>query len=247
LFVGSGGRVIGPGHFGLLDLGDGVQKFSLHYEADLDRGGASVLDIRPLLWRDSWPVAGENAKEGTYQIESLRTGTVLELAIEGVPVGGRRTGRGGGRGGLFAGNGSVIPPQDPATLSNAWPKGTLDTRMGNYLGQAQQKWTITPVTGGGGYPGSPYFKITITGTDRILAATSEGELAVIPAFTAAPEQLWRLDQLADGSWRIMPKSLPNPAPGSQGPMSLSAVGSSFATLAKFDPTSEKQRWILKVP
>ena len=28
LFVGSGGRVIGPGHFGLLDLGDGVQKFS---------------------------------------------------------------------------------------------------------------------------------------------------------------------------------------------------------------------------
>ena len=64
-----------------------MQKFSLHYEADLDRGGASVLDIRPLLWRDGWPVAGDNAKEGTYQIESLRTGTVLELAVEGVPVG----------------------------------------------------------------------------------------------------------------------------------------------------------------
>jgi arabinan endo-1,5-alpha-L-arabinosidase len=47
LFAGSGGRVVGPGHFGLLDLGDGVQKFSCHYEADLDRGGASVLDIRP--------------------------------------------------------------------------------------------------------------------------------------------------------------------------------------------------------
>ena len=27
LFLGSGGRYIGPGHFGLLDLGDGVQKF----------------------------------------------------------------------------------------------------------------------------------------------------------------------------------------------------------------------------
>jgi arabinan endo-1,5-alpha-L-arabinosidase len=36
LFVGSNGRDIGPGHFGLLDLGDGVQKFSCHYEADLD-------------------------------------------------------------------------------------------------------------------------------------------------------------------------------------------------------------------
>src|SRR6476646_8251705 len=64
LFAGSRGRHIGPGHFGLLDLGDGVQKFSLHYESDLDRGGASVLDIRPLLWREGWPVAGENLKEG---------------------------------------------------------------------------------------------------------------------------------------------------------------------------------------
>jgi arabinan endo-1,5-alpha-L-arabinosidase len=252
LFVGSGGRAIGPGHFGLLDLGDGVQRFSLHYEADLDRGGASVLDIRPLLWKDGWPVAGENAKEGTYQIESQRTGTVLELAVEGVPVGGRRTGRGGGRGapgaeggrgGLFAGTGDVIPPQDPAVVSTAWPKGNLDTRMANYMSQVQQKWTIAPLTGSGGYPGSPYFKITIAGTDRTLAATAEGELVVVPAFNASPEQLWRLDQLADGSWRIMSKAGPN----SKGPLSLSAVGSSFATLSEFDPASEKQHWILKGP
>jgi arabinan endo-1,5-alpha-L-arabinosidase len=80
LLIGSGGRLIGPGHFGLLDLGDGVQKFSMHWEADLDRGGASVLDIRPLLWKDGWPLAGENMKEGTYELESVRTGTALELA-----------------------------------------------------------------------------------------------------------------------------------------------------------------------
>ena len=61
----------------------------------------------------------------------------------------------------------------------------------------------------GGYPGSPYFKITIAGTDRTLAATEDGELVVLPAFTGAPEQLWRIDQLADGSWRIMPKAIPN--------------------------------------
>ena len=30
LFLGSGGRFVGPGHFGLLDLGDGVEKFSCH-------------------------------------------------------------------------------------------------------------------------------------------------------------------------------------------------------------------------
>ena len=67
LFLGSGGRSIGPGHFGLLDLGEGVQKFSLHFEADLDRGGISVLDIRPLLWRDGWPEAGANLTAGTVR------------------------------------------------------------------------------------------------------------------------------------------------------------------------------------
>ena len=256
LFVGSGGRVIGPGHFGLLDLGDGVQKFSMHWEADLDRGGASVLDIRPLLWKDGWPVAGENLKEGTYEIESVRTGTALELAVEGMPVGGRR-GRGGGRGagpgagpggggrgrGMFGGQGGVIPPQDVAQVSTNWPAGNIDTRMANYLCQAQQKWAIAAVPNAGGYPGSPYFKITIAGTDRALAATADAELVVLPVFTGGPEQLWRMDQLADGTWRIMPKSIPN----SKEALALSAVGSSFATLAKFDPTSDKQRWLFKTP
>ena len=70
LVVAASGRFVGPGHFGLMDLGDGVQKFSCHYEADLDRGGRSVLDIRPLLWKDGWPVAGDNFKEGTFEIQS---------------------------------------------------------------------------------------------------------------------------------------------------------------------------------
>ena len=269
LLIGSGGRVIGAGHFGLLDLGEGVQKFSMHWEADLDRGGASVLDIRPLLWKDGWPVAGENLKAGTYEIESVRTGTALELAVEGVPVGGRRAGRGGrgfggrpggpgaGRGpqpgapgalpgggrGMFGGTGTPIPPQDVAQVSTNWPAGNIDVRMSNYMCQAQQKWAITAVPNAGGYPGSPYFKITIAGTDRTLAVGEDAELVVLPAFTGGPEQLWRFDQLADGTWRIMPKSVPN----SQEALALSAVGSSFATLARFDPRSEKQRWILKTP
>ena len=81
LFAGSKGRHIGPGHFGLMTLGPGVQKFSLHYEADLDRGGASVLDIRPLVWRDGWPVGSDNLTAGTYAIESVRTGTVRSRAM----------------------------------------------------------------------------------------------------------------------------------------------------------------------
>lgn len=246
LFVGSGGRAVGAGHFGLLDLGDGVQKFSCHYEADLDRGGASVLEVRPLLWKDGWPVPGDNFKEGTYEIESVRTGTALELAVEGVPVGGRRSmGRrgGGGRGGMFGGTGGVIPSQDVAEVSTNWPAGNVDIRMSDYMCQAQQKWTVSPAADAGGFPGSPYFKITIAGTDRTLAATEDGELIALPTFTGGPEQLWRIDQLTDGTWRVMPKAIPN----SKDSLALSAIGGSFATLATFDPAGDKQRWVFKTP
>ena len=144
---------------------------------------------------------------------------------------------------MFGGTGSPIPPQDTAQVAANWPAGNVDVRMANYLCQAQQKWTITAVPNAGGYPGSPYFKITIAGTERALAATADAELVALPAFTGGSEQLWRLDQLADGTWRIMPKSVPN----SGAALVLSAVGGSFATLANFDPKSEKQRWLLKTP
>ena len=243
-----------------------------------------MLDIRPLLWQNGWPVAGENLKEGNYRIQSARTGTALELAVEGVTVGGGRRGGGGGFGGRggpgggfggpgaaggaavqaptggtnavagpgarggggggrggFGGQGGVIPPQDAATVSSNWPAGNLDARMANYLDQAQQKWTLTAVTNAGGYPGSPYFKITISGTDRTLAATADNELIVLDAFTGAPEQLWRIDQLPDGSWRVMPKSAVN----AKEPVALSAIGSSSATLDKFDPGSLRHHWLFK--
>jgi arabinan endo-1,5-alpha-L-arabinosidase len=115
--------------------------------------------------------------------------------------------------------------------------------MSNYLCQAQQNWAIAAVPGAGGYPGSPYFKITIAGTDRALAVTDGAELVALPEFTGAPEQLWRIEQLPDGAWRIMPKAVP----GSSLPLALSALGSSFATLARFDPKSDQQRWRIKTP
>jgi arabinan endo-1,5-alpha-L-arabinosidase len=284
LLIGSGGRLIGPGHFGLLNVADGVQKFSFHWEADMDRGNASVLDIRPLLWKDGWPVAGENMKDGTYEIESVRNGSALELAVQGVPVGGANGGgRGGGRGGppppagdanapaqgraggpggrgapagadntnapggrqgggpggggggLFAGTGGVIPTQDVAQVSKNWPTGDIAARLGNYMVQAQQKWTVSAVPNAGGYLGSPYFKITVAGTDA--------ELVTLPAFTGGPEQLWRIDQLTDGSYRIVPKSQAN----AKEPLALSAIGTRSVTLTKFDASSDRHRWRFNNP
>src|ERR1035438_6746064 len=175
LVVAASGRFVGPGPFGRLDLGDGGEKFSMHYEADLDRGGRSVLDIRPLLWKDGWPVGGDNFWGGTFEIQSERSGFALELAVDFVRMAGRGGGFGGGRGGRGAATGTApAPAAAPAPAPAAvqpiqsqrlydvlqnWPVGNIDLRIGDYMMRPHQKWTITPVTNAGGYPGSPYFKI----------------------------------------------------------------------------------------
>ncbi len=244
LVAAASGRFVGLGHFGLMDLGDGVEKFTCHYEADLDRGGRSVLDIRPLLWKDGWPVGSDNFKEGTYEIQSEGSGYALELAVDFVRMGGRSRGGFGGFGGR-GGGGPVtpVPSQSLAEVSSNWPASNLDIRLGDYMMRPHQEWTITAVTNVTGFPGSPCFKIAIAGTDRALAATADAEVVAVPAFTGAPEQLWRIDQFTDGTYRIMPKLVPN----STEPLVLTAVGYSTPTLAKFDPNSDRSRWNFRTP
>jgi arabinan endo-1,5-alpha-L-arabinosidase len=231
------GSLIGPGHFGHTILEKGVEKMSLHYEADLQQGGRSVLGILPLLWKDGWPVAGEKFKEGTYEIESVRRGYALELAVD-------FTRMAGGMRGFNRNNDEPIkpvPPQELADVSKTWPTGDIAARIGDYMSRPHQKWTITDAPDTTGYLGGPYFKIVIAGTDRALAATADGDVITVPTFTGAPEQLWRIDQLIDGTYRIMPKVVPN----SNKKLALGSSGDSTPTLAEFDFNSDNSKWNFK--
>jgi len=234
------GRQYGPGHFGLIDLGDGVEKFSMHYEADLDRSGRSVLAIAPLLWQGGWPKEGENIKAGNYEIESERSGFALQLATDFV-----RMEFDGRRSFMAAPTDPVapIPNQTLAQDSKAWPAGRIDVDLGAYMIRAHQQWTVTPVPEAGGVMGTPYYKIVLTGTDRTLTATANAKVEAAPTFTGAPEQLWRLDQLTDGTYRIMPKLTPD----ANAPLALVAIGASTPVLMPFDPKSDTGRWRFREP
>jgi arabinan endo-1,5-alpha-L-arabinosidase len=213
---------------------------SLHYEADLEQGGRSVLAILPLVWKDGWPVAGEKFKEGTYEIESVRRGYALELAVDMARMAGGMRGFGG-----QANNESVKPvaAQELADVSKDWPTGNISARIGDYMYRPHQKWTITDAPDTTGYLGGPYYKIVIAGTERALAATADGEVVTVPTFTGAPEQLWRIDQLTDGTYRIMPKVVPN----SGKKLALVSSGDSTPTLAEFDFNSDNSKWNFRTP
>ncbi|MBR4480139.1 MAG: RICIN domain-containing protein, partial [Bacteroidales bacterium] len=233
--VTTEGRLVGPGHFGRYIEEEGVEKMSFHWEADMDQSGRSVLAIRPLLWKDGWPVAGEAFHEGTYEIQSVRSGYALELEVDFVRAQGAM--RGFGRGNESQPN-VVLEEQKLEEVAGTWPEGVIGARNGYYMGRPWQRWSVIPVPEAGGYLGGPYYKIVIAGTDRALAANDKAEVETVPAFTGAPEQLWRIDQLTDGTYRIMPKSIP----GHDEPYALVSLGDCSPTLAPFDFKSDNSKW-----
>ncbi|WP_304675491.1 family 43 glycosylhydrolase [uncultured Muribaculum sp.] len=234
MVIAAGDRKTGPGHFGRYIEDDGVEKMSFHYEADFDQGGRSVLAIRPLLWKNDWPVAGEVLKEGTYEIESERRGYALELAVDFVRMNTERRR-------FWGEDNEPVEPIKSQTLEEVigtWPEGDIDVRIGDYMFRPHQRWTITPVPEAGGYLGGPYYKIVIEGTNRALAATADAEVIAVPEFTGAPEQLWRIEQLTDGTYRIMPKQVP----GTDEELVLVSVADSTPSLGKFDMNSDNSKW-----
>ena len=233
-------RLFGAGHFGRIVVEPGVEKASLHFEADLDRSGRSVLAVRPILWKNGWPECGELLKDGNYKILSRRRGYALELSVDFVRAQGGMRMFGFGRG-----QEQPVTPLEGQKLEEVapdWPEGNIPVRANDYMARPHQKWTIEAVPDAGGYLGGPWFKIVIEGTDRALAAAEGAELVTVPAFTGADEQLWRIDQLTDGTFRIMPKAVP----GCSEPLCLYSVADSTPTLAKFDFNNDNCKWDLKM-
>ncbi len=237
MVIDAADRQFGAGHFGRYVEDDGVEKMSFHWEADLDRSGRSVLAIRPILWVNDWPVAGDLFEDGTYEISSVRRGYALELAVDFVRQQIER------KSWRVDPNEPIVvhPNQKLKDVIGTWPEGPVDARIGDWMNRPHQRWTITAVLEAGGYLGGQYYKIQIEGTDRTLAATEGAEVIVVPEFTGAPEQLWRMEQLIDGSWRIMPKAVP----GCDREYVLTSIADSTPTLAKWDFNNDNCKWNFK--
>lgn len=234
MVIDGADRQFGAGHFGRYIEDDGVEKMSFHWEADLDRSGRSVLAIRPLLWVNDWPVGGELFTDGVYEITSVRRGYALELAVDFQR---QQIARASWR---MDPNEPLVshPNQTLEEVVSGWPAGQVDIRIGDWMNRPHQRWSIVAVPEAGGYLGGQYYKICIEGTERVLAAAEGAELVAAEGFTGADEQLWRIEQLTDGSYRIMPKAIP----GCDKPYVLVSIADSTPTLAAFDFESDNCKW-----
>ena len=237
MVIAAGDRKTGPGHFGRTVIDEGVEIMSCHYEADFDRSGRSVLGIRPLLWKNGWPVAGEQLKEGKYAIFSERRGYSLELSVDFTRMQQERQ-----RFWQMDPNEPVkaIPDQKLEEVIGTWPKGNIAVRCSDYMFRPWQHWSICPVPQAGGRLTGPLYEIKIDGTNRALTATANLELTT-KEFQGEDAQLWWIEQLTDGTYRIMPFAIPGQK-GFNKKYCLYSAGDSTPTLAEYDFNSDNSKW-----
>ena len=239
MVIAAGDRKTGAGHFGRTILDEGVEIMSFHWEADFDQGGRSVLAIHPLLWKNDWPYAGEQLKAGTYAILSERRGYSLELAVDFVRMKQERQG--------WFNRDQMQQPVKPvanqtlAEVQGGWPEGDIAVRSSDYMFRPWQMWQLTP-TGKGTIAG-PLYTIRIAGTNRALTATANLEVTT-KDFADLDEQLWRVEQLTDGTYRIMPYVIPGQE-GKNQKYCLYSAGDSTPTLAEYNFQSDNSKWNLR--
>ena len=238
MVVNTYGKAVGAGHFGRFVVDDGVEVMSLHFEADFERSGRSVLSILPIVWKDGWPKAGKKMSEGVYSIQSERRGYALELATDFVRIQQDRQAWWNAKPDDPV---KVLPTQQLADVQNTWPKGTAPARLSDYMLRPNQYWKIEPAEGKGGYPGNPYFKITINGTTRALAAGNGMDVVVADNFTGDDTQLWRIEQCTDGTYRIMPKRIPGQSSDNT-KFVLYSIADSTPILKEWDSKDDNAKW-----
>jgi arabinan endo-1,5-alpha-L-arabinosidase len=137
-----------------------------------------------------------------------------------------------------------IASQTLEEVIGTWPEGNIAARCSDYMFRPWQRWNIQPVVEAGGYLSAPYFKICIDGTDRALCATADLEVTTVPAFNGDDSQLWRIEQLTDGTYRLMPKAIPG-RDGVNTSLCLYSAGDSTPTLAPYDFGSDNSKWNLR--
>ena len=242
MVIAAGNRKTGAGHFGRTIIDEGVEVMSFHWEADFELSGRSTLAVHPLLWRNGWPVGGEQFRGGTFAIESERRGYSLELAVDFTRMKQERQG--------WFNREQMEKPAKPIAsqtleeVIGTWPEGNIAARCSDYMFRPWQRWNIQPVVEAGGYLSAPYFKICIDGTDRALCATADLEVTTVPAFNGDDSQLWRIEQLTDGTYRLMPKAIPG-HDGVNTSLCLYSAGDSTPTLAPYDFGSDNSKWNLR--
>lgn len=246
----GGGRMVaaaerrrtGAGHFGRTVIDEGVEVTSFHWEADYDMSGRSVLTIHPLLWRDGWPEAAPQFCGGSdMTIVSERRGYALELAVDFVRQPQKRA-----HWFNVPADAPVeaLPEQQLSDVVQTWPEGEIPARIGDYMFRPHQQWSIEPVPEAGGYLSAPYFRIVIKGTERALTATADLEVTTTPRYSGSDAQLWRIEQLTDGTFRLMPKQVPGQA-GINTRYVLYSAGDSTPSLAPYDFHSDNCKWRIK--
>ena len=241
MVIAAGDRKTGPGHFGRTVIEDGVEVMSCHFEADFDLSGRSTLGIRPLLWKNGWPVAGEMFKGGDFWIESERRGYSLELSVDFVRMQQERQGWFNRE--QMKQPVKPIPNQKLEEVIGTWPEGEIAVRCSDYMFRPWQHWTIIPRPEAGGRLTGPLYEIKIEGTNRALTATANLELTT-KEFQGEDSQLWWIEQLTDGTYRIMPFAIPGQKEFNT-KYCIYSAGDSTPTLAEFDFSSDNSKWNFK--
>lgn len=72
----------------------------------------------------------------------------------------------------------------------------------------------------------------------LIYATAQHDVIAKPEFTGEDAQLWRIEQLTDGTYRIMPKAVP----GTEEKLALVSLGDCTPGLAPFDFNSDNSKW-----